>query len=108
MVAAEIGEAGGGEAHAVEPALVEAVARRLERRMCDAFAAPARSSIACSATGSGVVRLPYARAVGGDDAERAELAAVWPACAKIWRAKAATEVLPLVPVTATSCSGWRG
>ncbi len=27
---------------------------------------------------------------------------------QIWRVKAATEVLPLVPVTATICSGWRG
>jgi hypothetical protein len=27
---------------------------------------------------------------------------------QIWRVKAATEVLPLVPVTATMVAGWRG
>ncbi len=36
------------------------------------------------------------------------LAAAWPASSQIWRVKAATEVLPLVPVTATMVSGWRG
>ncbi len=36
------------------------------------------------------------------------LAACWPSADQIWRVKAATEVLPLVPVTATTVSGWRG
>ena len=36
------------------------------------------------------------------------LAACSPSAAQIWRVKAATEVLPLVPVTATIISGWRG
>ena len=36
------------------------------------------------------------------------LAAFSPACSQIWRVNAATEVLPAVPVTATSVSGWRG
>ena len=36
------------------------------------------------------------------------LAACSPSAAQIWRVKAATEVLPLVPVTAAIVSGWRG
>ena len=35
------------------------------------------------------------------------LAETWPAPANIWRQKLATEVLPLVPVTATQVCGWR-
>ena len=34
------------------------------------------------------------------------LIAAWPRAAQIWRVKVATEVLPLVPVTATMVSGW--
>ena len=36
------------------------------------------------------------------------LAACSPSAAQIWRVKAATEVLPLVPVTAAITRGWRG
>ena len=36
------------------------------------------------------------------------LAARSPSAAQIWRVKAATEVLPLVPVTAAIVAGWRG
>src|SRR5712671_5175125 len=36
------------------------------------------------------------------------LAAFAPSAAQIWRVKAATEVLPLVPVTAAITCGWRG
>ncbi len=36
------------------------------------------------------------------------LAAGLPSAAQIWRVKAATDVLPLVPVTAAITSGWRG
>src|SRR5260370_1178268 len=36
------------------------------------------------------------------------LAASPPSAAQIWRVKAATEVLPLVPVTAAIVAGWRG
>jgi hypothetical protein len=35
-------------------------------------------------------------------------AALWPRWAKIWRVKSATEVLPLVPVTATMVAGCAG
>lgn len=35
------------------------------------------------------------------------LAALRPQAAKIWRTKAAIEVLPLVPVIAATISGWR-
>ena len=45
--------------------------------------------------------------IGADDADacRGSPRAVRGA-AQIWRVKAATEVLPLVPVTATTVSGW--
>ena len=36
------------------------------------------------------------------------LAAASPRRAQIWRVNAATEVLPLVPVTAAMTPGWRG
>jgi len=36
------------------------------------------------------------------------LAACSPSAAQIWRVKAATEVFPLVPVTAAITAGWRG
>ena len=36
------------------------------------------------------------------------LALLWPTLDQIWRVKAATEVLPLVPVTAAMTPGWRG
>ena len=38
MVARQIGEGAGGDAHAVEPVLVEAVRGRFERQMRDALA----------------------------------------------------------------------
>jgi hypothetical protein len=34
------------------------------------------------------------------------LIASWPSACQIWRVKVATEVLPLVPVTATITAGW--
>ena len=36
------------------------------------------------------------------------LAASQPSDCQIWRVNAATEVLPLVPVTAAIVAGWRG
>src|SRR5215813_7532625 len=35
------------------------------------------------------------------------LAAAWPSAVQIWRVNAATDVLPLLPVTAAITSGWR-
>src|SRR6516162_9446959 len=35
------------------------------------------------------------------------LAAAWPSAIQIWRVNAATDVFPLVPVTAAITSGWR-
>ena len=100
MIAGQIGEGGGGERDAVEPVLVEPVARRLERDMVDAGARRV-GELACSATGSGVVSAPGRRPAGVDDAERAEARrAAWPsALPRSARVKSATEVLPLVPVT---------
>src|SRR5215831_15300999 len=36
------------------------------------------------------------------------LALAWPSAVQIWRVNAATEVFPLVPVTAAITCGWRG
>ena len=36
------------------------------------------------------------------------LAEAWPSRSQIWRVNAATDVLPLVPVTAAIVAGWRG
>jgi hypothetical protein len=36
------------------------------------------------------------------------LAEAWPSRSQIWRVNAATDVLPLVPVTAAVVAGWRG
>ena len=67
--------------------------------------APAISaSSRCSVSGSGVVWMP-----GAENAPSTPvvpiLAASRPEAAQIWRVKLATEVLPLVPVTATTVSG---
>ena len=56
--------------------------------------------------GSGVVWRRRLRAGWSNDAHSAEACRAEPSCAQSWRRKEATEVLPLVPVTATAISGW--
>src|SRR5258708_32732567 len=63
------------------------------------------SSERCSATGSGVVREPYTSRFGETSPTVPMLAAAQPSAAQIWRVKAATEVFPLVPVTAAVTCG---
>ena len=55
--------------------------------------------------GSGVVSEPYTPPSGLTRPMVPSDAALRPSAAKIWRVKSATEVLPLVPVTATIVSG---
>ena len=57
--------------------------------------------------GRGVVSAPY-RSIPGAEMPRVPIdAACRPSRVQIWRVKVATEVLPLVPVTAAITSGWR-
>ena len=101
-------KAAGRDAHAVEAVLVEPVRGRLDRKMRDAFA------------GERVERAMQRDRIGRRQ-RAVDLAAAarrgrWcrcsrprcPSAAQIWRVKAATEVLPLVPVTAAMVCGWRG
>ena len=101
MVAAEIGEGAGRQPHAVEAVLVEAVRRGLDGQMRDAFAGQlGRASRAASpdrASSASRRRAPSGLTTPMVPSE----AALWPSAAKIWRVNSATEVLPLVPVTAT-------
>src|SRR5262249_33627311 len=65
------------------------------------------SSVRCRSTGSGVVSEPYTAASGVTSPIVPMLAALWPSADQICRVNAATEVLPLVPVTAAIVPGWR-
>ena len=71
MVLGQVGEAGRGESHAVEPALVEAVARGLHRQMVDALARQGRQ-ILVKRHRVGRGQAGVARQARRDDAERAE------------------------------------
>ncbi len=107
VIAREIGKTAGGDADAVEPELVEPVRGRFEGQMRDAVAAIS-SSCLCSAIGSGVVNEPYTVRFGETRPMVPMLAEAWPSRSQIWRVNAATDVLPLVPVTAAVVAGWRG
>ena len=107
MVARQVGERRRRQREPVEAELVEPVARGLERDMVDALPLRGRCSSRCSATGSGVVRLPAASKSGPTMPRVPRLAARQPSRAQICRVKAATEVLPLVPVTAAIDLGLR-
>ena len=100
VVAGEVGEARRREPHAVEPALVEPVAGCLHRRMGDALVGEVGEQRGAASS---------ARAWCGERRARPrprrptvpKLTAVSPSASQICRVKLATEVLPLVPVTAT-------
>ena len=66
------------------------------------------SSCLCSAIGSGVVSEPYTVRFGETRPMVPMLAEAWPSRSQIWRVNAATDVLPLVPVTAAIVAGCRG
>ena len=61
--------------------------------------------VCCNLTGSGVVSEPYSFLVGVITPIVPIVAAAKPASFHIWRVNEATDVLPLVPVTATTVSG---
>ena len=107
MIAAEVGEAAGRDAHAVEPMLVEPVRGGLDREMRDAFAGELiQRAVQRDRIGRGERAVDLARC-GATSPTVPMLAAVMPSADQIWRVKAATEVFPLVPVTAAMV-GWRG
>ena len=72
MVVRQVGEAAGGELHAVEPVLVEAVARRLDREIGRRPRAASSASVRCSVDRVGRGERRSARGPGPTDAERAE------------------------------------
>ena len=85
MVVRQVGEGGGREAHAVEPVLVEAVARRLDRQMVDALARQRRQSgVELHRIGRGEAGL--AREARRDDARACRGSPPsGPSAAQIWR-----------------------
>ena len=97
------------------PAARRTPSRRRWSRPCDDASmercvtpSPAsRSSNRCNATGSGVVRLPLISPFGVITPSVPMLAACLPTAVQIWRVNEATEVFPLVPVTATTVAGCR-
>ena len=105
VVAAEIGEGAGGKPHAIQPALVEAVAGGLHRGMGDAGVREfGEQLMQRDRVGRG--QRAVLIAAGRDHAGRADAGGrANPACSQICRVNEATEVLPLVPVTATMVSG---
>ena len=107
VVARQVGEAGGGEPDAVEALLVEPVRGGLHRQMGDAVRRQPRQSL-MQRDRIGRRQRAIDRQRARDDADGAERGGLEPNRPQIWRTKAATEVLPLVPVTATIVAGRRG
>ena len=101
MVAGQVGEGGGGEREPVEPVLVEPMARRFDRDVVDRRRSASIARSRWSVTGSGVVRLPGCSTPGPTMPIVPRLAARRRQRSQIWRVNTVTEVLPLVPVTAT-------
>ena len=102
MIARDVGEGAGRKPDAVEPVLRKPVARSLERQMRhpvlageprQRWRAASRDRASCGRD----IRSPS----GPTTPTVPMLAARKPIACQIWRTKAATEVLPLVPVTAT-------
>lgn len=99
MVAGQVGERRGGDAYAVEAMLDQAVAGRLHREALD----PGRGEPGERFVQLDRIRCRQAAAdleAGSGDPESSRLAALRPRRDQIWRRNHATEVLPLVPVTA--------
>ena len=106
MVAAEVGERRGRRrCRRADTAPGRGSMPRSTRARCRPLASSDRSR--CSATGSGVVSAPGRRPADEIRPSVPRLAAGCPIAAQISRAKWATEVLPLVPVTAAIVRGWR-
>ena len=105
MVAGDVGEARRRQVHAVEPALVEPVARGLHRRVGHALVGElGQQPVQRDRLGRGVRRAAPPPRPRRPTVPK--FTAVSPSASQICRVKLATEVLPLVPVTATITSGW--
>ena len=74
---------------------------------CSTFSSASIAAISCSRMASGVVCSSSMVPAGETTPTVPRLAAGKPMLVQISRTKVATEVLPLVPVTATMVSGWR-
>ena len=108
MIARDVGESRRRDLQSVEPILVEAMRGRFDRQMRDAVAG---ELIERAVQRDRVRRRQRAVnfAARRNDADRADAGgADGRARVQIWRVNAATEVLPLVPVTAAMVRGWRG
>ena len=93
MIARNIGEGGRRETDAVKAALLEPMARGFEREMRDAILSkPGENGVQLVVFGLTTPMVP-------------RLAEGMPCPSQSWRTKEATDVLPLVPVTATTVSG---
>ncbi len=107
MVARQVRESRRRRRNAVEPVLRETVARRLDRDMLDAVAGQFRQ-IAVQRDRVGRRQRAGTPSRSGDTRPSVpRLAAGCPSPVQISRVKCATDVLPLVPVTAAIVFGWR-
>ena len=106
VIAGQVGERGGRDAHPIEAVLV-AGRGSTPRWPGAATPCPARSaSVRCRLTGSGVVRLPALPQRRRGNAERAERrGGHGRALSRSGARNQTTEVLPLVPVTAATVFG---
>ena len=103
MIARQIGERRGADLHAVESVLIEPVARRFHGQMGHAFVGQRlQRAMQVDRIGRGQTagKIRFRR----DDAERPGARRH---AAEVWRANVTVDVLPLVPVTAATNSGWR-
>jgi len=99
VVARKIGEAAGGDAHAIEAGTVEPVREASKARCVTALA---RDFVELLMQRDRIRRRQASRrpCASATPADGANARGLMPEPLPIWRAKAATEVLPLVPVTA--------
>ena len=104
MVLRDVGKARRREAHPVKPFLRQTVGGGLHRGVARRPASAQSASSRCRVIGSGVVWV-IGSAERALDTGGAEVDRVRPRQSQIWRVKLATDVLPLVPVTATITSG---
>ncbi len=107
VVARQVSKRRGGDRHAIEPELVEAVARRLDRHVIDPlFGQPGEIAVQRDRIG-GRQRAGPVLGRRSPVPSVPRLAAGWPSAVQISRVKWTTEVLPLVPVTAAIVRGCR-
>ena len=105
VIARQIGEASRSQPYSVQPILGEAMARSFEREVGHAVVGePGKRVVQRNGVGSGVGQI-FALA-WSHYAERPHARRAMTHDSQIWRRKETIEVFPLVPVTATTISGW--